>query len=94
MTRDTLKRGSKRMIRRGRPSTVPAIEERLGLCIEHHVMAEMAAGRSLPQIAAALKLSADTIRRHLRLRGYRIERNTKLVLIERPLRPGRSGAAR
>ena len=78
----------------GRPTSVPTIEQRLGVQIEHHVMAEMAAGRSLPQIAAALKLSADTIRRHLRLRGYRIERNTKLVLIERPPRPGRSGAAR
>jgi len=80
--------------RRGRPRTVPQIEGRMGIRLEHYVMDQMAAGRTSRQIAAALKISIDTIKRHLRRRGYRIECNTKLVLIERPPRPGRSGAAR
>jgi len=80
--------------RPGRPRTVPQIEERMGIKLEHHVMDRMSAGRTSRQIAAELGLSVYTIRRHLRRRGYRIECNTKLVLIERPPRPGRSGAAR
>ena len=80
--------------RPGRPRTVPQIEERMGIKLEHHVMDRMSAGRTSRQSAAELGLSVYTIRRHLRRRGYRIECNTKLVLIERPPRPGRSGAAR
>ncbi len=81
--------------RPGRPRTVPRMEQRMGMKLEHYVMDQMAAGRTSRQIAAALGLSVYTIKRHLRRRGYRIECNTTLVLIERPPRPERrNGAAR
>ena len=73
---------------------MPAIEARLGMGIEFHVMGEMAKGRSIKQIAAALRIGHRTLRDHLSRRGYRVANQTKLVLIERPPRPGRSGAAR
>ncbi len=95
MTRNGSDKDSKRLLRRGRPSTLPAIEARLGLPIEHHVMGEMAKDRSIKQIAAALRIGDRTLRYHLRKRGYRVDQQTKLVLIDRPPRPERrNGAAR
>ena len=73
---------------------MPDIEARLGMGIEFHVMGEMAKGRSIKQIAAGLRIGDRTLRDHLRKRGYRVSNHIKLVLIERPPRPGRSGAAR
>jgi len=72
---------------------MPDIEARLGMGIEFHVMGEMAKGRTIRQIAAALGIGYRTLGGHLRRRGYRVDQQTKLVLIERPPRPGRSGAA-
>jgi len=79
---------------RGRPTTVPIIERGLGMRLEHYVMAEMAARRSLAQIAAALKLSTDTVRRHLRQRGYRVRRDHRLVKIGPPDQGGAGRRAR
>jgi len=67
--------------RRGRPSKVAAIEEAMGVRLEHHVMQEMSKRRTSRQIAAALKISEHTMRRHLRRRGYRIECQSRLMPI-------------
>ena len=78
-----------RLRERGRPRVVPRIEARLGVLVEHVVLEQMARGRTLGQIAADLGVSAATIRRHLRRRGYRIECETRCVAIGSPPRPGR-----
>ena len=70
---------------------MPEIEDRLGMGIEFHVMGEMAKGRSIKQIAAALRIGDRTLRDHLRKRGYRIANHTKLAKIDPP---GQGGAGR
>jgi len=52
------------------------------MAIELHVMAEMAKGRSVRQIAGALRIGDRTLRTHLRKRGYRVDQQTKLVRID------------
>jgi len=59
--------------------------------LEHYVMQAMADGRSVRQIARDLGIHADTIRRHLRARGYRINQHSQLVTIAPP---GQGGAGR
>ena len=77
---------------RGRPSKLPGIEDRIGVPIELYVLAEVAAGRLIPQVAAALGVQARTLRVWLRSRGYRIESHCQLVKTDRP-RAGRGTAA-
>ena len=70
--------------RNGRPKSIPRIEAARGIRIEHYVMDGFAAGRSLAQMAASLRIHADTLRSALRRRGYRVDRNTRLVRIDSP----------
>ncbi len=79
--------GEKRGI--GRPSRLAQIEEHLGVLIEHHVLEQMAKGRTAEQIAACLKVNPRTLRRWLRKRGYRIHCSCRLVPID-PAHPGQS----
>jgi len=67
--------------RTGRPRSVPQVEEKLGCSLEHHVMEQMAAGRTSRQIAGALRIGVRTMKRHLRQRGYRIECDCRLVKV-------------
>ena len=81
-------------LQKGRPERVPQIEEMLGLPLEHYMMQEMAKRRSTKQICASLKIHPDTVRKHLRKKGWRIYCDCKLVPIESDqLHPGQGPAA-
>lgn len=69
---------------RGRPKTLPSIEERLGMRIEHHAIIVMNEGRTAKQIASALGIHISTLRRYLRQRGFRVECNCRLIAIPSP----------
>jgi len=64
---------------RGRPRTIPAWEVARGVLIEHYVMEHLARGRTMRQIAGALRLDARTIISALMARGYRFKNGVHLV---------------
>jgi len=68
--------------RRGPKSRLPMIEKRLGMAMEHHVMQQMARGRRSSQIAGALGVHHSTLIKWLRVRGYRIECQCRMVAIQ------------
>jgi hypothetical protein len=65
------------------------IERRRNITLELYVMGGLARGRSQAQIAASLGIAINTLRRHLRKRGYRIVCEYRLVPTDAS-RPGQS----
>jgi hypothetical protein len=67
------------------------IERRRNVSLELYVVRGLARGRTQAQLASSLGIGTNTLRRHLRKRGYLIRCEYRLLPIDAP-HPGQSPA--